>query len=486
MVLFASPALAQGGACVLITDKPPELAGARGYVLRVGSLEQSGRNEKPNHLRSGMRLLLENDRVARNENQMGRAYLLGKLLALWTRQDGANAVETRKTLGLSGDPNATVDLYKLIDSAFTEVEKINPACGDSTRQYREAVFSEMYNPAVSAVNARQYDSALVLAERALVVAPRSGKAWNLIAQAKYGRNDLDGYADALLKVIEYGPTDPALKGAVEQAYMNLGTLYLQRAQQAQGEAKQGHARQAADVFRRYTEYKPDDPTGKVRLANALQILGDSSGVDRIYEDMLKDPSKFTSTQLAEAGVASYRGERYEEALVFFEESLKQNPYHPQTLFNYINTSIAAKKLVQATERLPKLFEVDPSNVANFTLAARAWQGMFLDSTTTVEQKQMGQDSTIKYIMLRDSSDVNVVFAPFAPAPGNAQTLGGTIENRTEAAKSYDLSIECLDAKGNTVATATVAVPDVGPKSSKPFRATCTGANIAAFRYKPVS
>jgi tetratricopeptide (TPR) repeat protein len=297
---------------------------------------------------------------------------------------------------------------------------------------------------------------------------------------------MEGYAAALEKVIEFGPADPAMQPSVEHAYMNLGTLHLQQAQRAQGDAKQAPARKAADVFRRYIEYKPDDPTGKVRLANALQILGDTAGVDRIYEEMLKDPAQFTSTQLAEAGVASFRGQRYDEALVFFDESLKQNPYHAQTLFNYVNTSIAAKKLTQATERLPRLFEVDPSNVDNFTLAARAWQGLFLDSTSTVEQKEMGTDSTLKYIILRDSSEVSVKFAPFAPAPGNAQTLTGVIENRSESQKSYELSIECLDATGAAVATATVPIPDVGPKSGKAFRAACSGEDIVAFRYKPVT
>jgi tetratricopeptide (TPR) repeat protein len=171
--------------------------------------------------------------------------------------------------------------------------------------------------------------------------------------------------------------------------------------------------------------------------------------------------------------------------VFFDESLKKNPNHAQTLFNYINTSIAAKKLAQAAERLPKLLEVDPSNVDNFTLAARTWQGIFLDSASTVAQKEMSPDSTLKYLKLRDSAEVNVKFAPFAPVPGNAQTLSGVIENRSEAAKSYELSIECLNAEGTAVATATVPIPDVGAKSGKAFRASCSGAGIVAFKYKPL-
>ena len=187
-----------------------------------------------------------------------------------------------------------------------------------------------------------------------------------------------------------------------------------------------------------------------------------------------------------AGSASYRGAHYDEALIFFGESLKKNPYHAQTLFNYVNTAIAAHDLDKATERLPRLFEVDPSNVDNYQLAARAWQAVFFDSTTAVARKEIAQDSTLKYLRLRDSSDVSVKFEPFVAIPGNAQTLNGVLQNMTEAAKSYEIAVECLNEKGEAVATATVPVPEVGPKSGKQFRAACRGAGIVAFRYKPVT
>ena len=483
--LIPAGSLLAQGTCAIETANPPELRGARDRLVRIGAPENSARNEKPQHLKSGMRLLVENDRVARNRNQVGRSYLLGKLLALWLRQEGSQPFETRETLGLSGNQEEKLDLFRLVDSAFNVVEASNAHCIDSTRQYREAVFSDVYNPAVTAVNARQYDTALVLIERALVVAPRSGKSWNVIAQAKYGLGDMEGYAEALQKVIELGPEDPVLKAVVDQAYMNLGTLRLQEAQRAEGEARITAARRAEEIYRKYTELRPDDPTGMVRLANALQILGDSAGVARIYDAMLQSPDRFTSTSLAEAGVASFRGQHYDEALVFFGESLKKNPYHAQTLFNYINTAISASQLDEATERLGRLFEVDPSNTDNFTLAARAWQAVFLDSASTVERKQMSQDSTLKYLVLHDSAEVSVKFDPFVAVPGNAQTLQGLVENKTEAAKSYELSVECLNEKGESVASAAVPVPDVGPNSGKRFRAACRGAGIVAFRYKPL-
>ena len=476
------------GRCVIVTDKPPQLLGARRYVLLVASLEASGRNEKPQHVQRGMRLLLEDESLARSDNQLGRSYLLGRLIAVWLRQDGSNPIDTRKELGLGGNQGDSVDLFRLADSAFSVVEAANPACADSTTQYRESIFSSVYNPAVTAANARQYDSALVLATRALVVAPRSGKTWNVIAQARFGKGDNPGYEEALRKVIEYGPADPDLKGAVEQAYFNLGTLKMQEAQRAQGEPRTTVAREAEQIFRKYTEIKPGDPTGKVRLAQTLQMLGDTVGVNALYAEMLKTPEQYSATALAEAGVASFRGGRHVEAMAFFDASLKKNPYHPQTLFNFVNAALSAHKLDAATERLPRLFEVDPSNTDNLTLAARAWQMVFMDSSasSTPERKKIGTDSTLFYLQKGQDATVHVKFDPFAPAPGNAQTLTGTLENRGEVARSFELVIECLDEKGAVAARATVPVPDVGAKSFKRFRATCSGASIVGFRYKPVS
>jgi tetratricopeptide (TPR) repeat protein len=435
-----------------------------------------------------MRLLLEDESLARTDNQMGRSYLLGKLVAVWLRQDGSHPIETRKTLGLGGTQTDSVDLFRLADSAFSLVEAANPACSDSTTQYRESIFSSVYNPAVAAANARQYDSALALANRALVVSPRSGKTWNLIAQAKFGKGDNPGYEEALRKVIEYGPADPALKGPVELAHFNLGTLKMQQAQRAQGDSRTAIAREAEEIFRKYTQLKPDDPTGKVRLAQTLQMLGDTAGVNALYAEMLKNPEQYSATALAEAGVASFRGGRHVEAMAFFDASLKKNPYHPQTLFNYINAALSAHELDAATARLPRLFEVDPSNTDNFTLAARAWQMVFMDSSasSTPARKKMGTDSTLVYLQKGQDAKVHVKFDPFAPAPGNAQTLTGTIENRGDAVKSFELVIECLDASGVVAAGATVPVPEVGPKSFKQFRATCSGDEIVGFRYKPVS
>jgi tetratricopeptide (TPR) repeat protein len=486
LLVGADAAFAQRGSCVLDTEKPQVLYGARRYVLLIGTPPQPNqiRNEKPEHLKTGSRLLLEDERVLNIENQTGRAYLLGKLYVLWLNLPGTTPIVTREQLGLAGPKDAPVDLYRVIDSAFTVVENSNPACADSTSPYRRTVFAHVYNPAVAALNAKQYDSALVLANRSLVIFPRSASAWNVVVQAKMGKQDMPGYAAALRKLIEVGANDPTVKGTVEQGHYNLAILRMQDAQKAEGEARRTAAKEAETIFRKYLEMKPGDPAGSVGLAQALQLLGDSAAAGGVYADMLKNPEKHSAASLAEAGVAAFRAQRYEEAMQFFDASLKKNTHHAQTLFNYINAAISAKKLTEATGMVPRLIAVDPSNYDNITLAARAWQAVVLAAGGTPSKE--ATDSALHYVSARSNSTISVKFNAFVPRPGNAQTFEGVIENRSDAAKSFDFPVECLDATGGVVATTKITVADIPPKAAKEFKVQCAGAGIMAFKYKPVS
>jgi hypothetical protein len=144
--LTATAGTAAAQACVIETGKPAQLAGARRYINLIGGGDRQ--SEKPNHLRSGSRVLVE--QTEKIDNQIGRFYLLGKLYAIWLGQEVATPVTTRGFLTLEGDPNAPVDLYAEIDAAFDKVESMNPACADSTRPYRMTVFGRVFNKALEA------------------------------------------------------------------------------------------------------------------------------------------------------------------------------------------------------------------------------------------------------------------------------------------------------------------------------------------------
>jgi hypothetical protein len=95
------------------------------------------------------------------------------------------------------------------------------------------------------------------------------------------------------------------------------------------------------------------------------------------------------------------------------------------------------------------------------------------------------DSALKYQTAMTSLPAKVVFTEFTPSDAKT-TLGGSVANQTDAAKSFNIKIEFIDKAGTVVATQDVAVGPVEPHKSASFTTSATGAGIVAFRYAPIS
>ncbi|MFP5354173.1 MAG: hypothetical protein ACLGIK_03320, partial [Gemmatimonadota bacterium] len=94
------------------------------------------------------------------------------------------------------------------------------------------------------------------------------------------------------------------------------------------------------------------------------------------------------------------------------------------------------------------------------------------------------DSLLKYFKRMSEAPVKVTFNLWAH-DGTKHTLGGAIENLTDAEKSYTMKVEFLDAAGTVVTTKDVAVDAVGGKKSKAFRVEVEGEGVVAYRYAPL-
>jgi predicted Zn-dependent protease len=139
---------------------------------------------------------------------------------------------TRGDFRFLGDSKAPHDLYAAMDTAFSKVEAENPACADSTSRYRAAVSQMAYSEARAMLEAKKYDSAVVLAKRSLVADPKGAAPWNILAEANKQRNDTVGFREALRKVSQAPGTDPITTKAKAQAFYNLAM----RRQKADGGA----------------------------------------------------------------------------------------------------------------------------------------------------------------------------------------------------------------------------------------------------------
>jgi tetratricopeptide (TPR) repeat protein len=476
LALTLSAELAGAQACVIETSRPALLSGARRYVTLIGASERAG--EKPNHLRSGARVLVE--QTENIDNQIGRWYLLGKLYTLWVRTDGAEPITTRGFLTLNGDQNEEVDLYAEIAKAFDKVEALNPACVDSTRPYRMSVYGGLYNSALELRNAEQYDSAETLARRALVLNPKSTGSWNVIASARKAKGDEAGHEEMIKKVIEVGLIDPDGKALATAAMYNLGVTKLNASLELEGAAQMAKAKEAEQLFRQYLTLEPGSGEAASALARALRVQGDESGMEGIFASMLNEPAKYTAGQLFEAGVGSMQGEEYELAIRLFESGLEKNPYFRDALFNLANAYFSVDSAAKMLSTLQRLVVVDPSNADNYRLMAGAWQRVSRGLTVQAEVKA-AQDSLLHYLELSQTIPVHVRVS-WIPTR-NAGVVDVVVENRAEATASYVVDFDFLDAKGAVVKSGKASVSAVDPKAAKAARVEVEGPGIVAYRYK---
>lgn len=483
-VWAASGAAAQQGTCDINDGSPYQLNSAKIYLNKV----QGGKlDEQPQHLRDAVRVLTDNgDKIS---NQIGRNYLLGKAYAQWMQQKAipsitpTTPITKRGTVGLTTNPDQTIDLVAAMDTAFSAVEAAKPECKATLRPYRYNVHVALVNKAIALLDSSKVDSAEALANEALVAFHNGPYALNLLANIAQKKND-DAAAIAMYKqLIDATGNDTAFKKMRDVAMYNLGVLVVGQAEKATGDERKTRANEAVQMFRDYLKQQPDNANAQSALARALALAGDTSAVASLYDEMLEDPSKHTDVQLFEAGVGAARSGRQETAVKLFTAGLEKNPYYRDALFNLATTYFALKQYDQMLPVVQRLVAVDPDNPDDWRLMAGAYQGLSR-AQTNPKLKKAQTDSLLKYIQKSDSLPVRVAFSTFGHT-GATTSLEGTVENRGTSAKSYTLDFEFLDPTGKTIATKSVTVGPVAPKATAPFRVDVTQSGIVAFKYAPL-
>jgi tetratricopeptide (TPR) repeat protein len=199
--------------------------------------------------------------------------------------------------------------------------------------------------------------------------------------------------------------------------------------------------------------------------------------------MIANPSKYTEAQLFDAGTAAFRAGQLQTAAKLMELGYQANPWLRGGLFNLANTYW---KLEQWNKMLPisqRLVSIDPNNPDNYQLVAIAYQGLAKGSKAPATKRSMN-DSLMKYLGKGEKLPVRVMVNEFTH-DGTNYKLIGSVENLGAAAKNVVLKVDFLDKQGNVVTTQNATV-STGPKERKSFALQASGAQIAAFRYAPIS
>jgi tetratricopeptide (TPR) repeat protein len=425
-----------------------------------------------------------------NADSVGRAYYLGQAYILLLQQPGITPVGARSSYGIATEPTATVDLFAAADSAFTTVETAMPACRPELSQWREQKpWLDAMNAAIAAVNAQQFDSAAAYANRALTIDKRAPYAYTVLASVATNKKDYATATSMLQKAIDAAGADTLYADAKENAMFDLANTYNMQFDAAAGAEKSAAAQKAVAAWKEYISAGNNSARVAHALMSAGQILEaqkDTAALAQLYAPVLANPSKYGEQVLLNSGVLATRAQKKNDATTFFAAALALNPNQRDALKNLAASYIGANQPDKVIPLVDKLVTLDPNNADNWLLYAYAYSGM-LKNTKDPKLTKTYTDSLVKY---NDKSEklnpvLNITEFSMSGADKHAE-LGGTIENRGTAAKSYTISVDFLDKSGAVVGTQSTTVGPVQPKASVPFKVPFDGDGVVAYRYKPIS
>ena len=477
-------------------------------------------------LRDAMKLLSEADP---KRNPVGKSFVLGKTLVLWmTQPNVVNGMASRGSLGFTTDTANKYDVIAGIDSAFSVVETANPECVTQTGAYRQQKgWVDLINRSLEFSNSGNMDSAVVLAKRSLQLSKTAPYAYVVLAQGAQ-KNNQPKDAIANFKQAIALAKDTAMADNRRSWLMTMGNYASELAEDAQGADKQAYVAEAKSAFDQLakdpgTKFADVARTGQARVAS---LSGDTTAIKASYADQLANPGAFSYNSLMMAAVTAAKTNQSKDAIKLFEAARKVNPYHRDVLYNLARLYLLDSAYTQAIPVSRELISVDPSNPDNYQLLAIGYAAIQKSYGTKQKEleakaKALGQrantaksqaaknaaidsaarldkqikaytdtsktyvDSALKYQTAMTSLPGKVVFTEFSPSDAKT-TIGGSIQNMGDAAKTFTLKIDFVDKGGNVVTSQTVQVGPVDPKSAKPFKAEATGAGIVAFKYAPIT
>jgi tetratricopeptide (TPR) repeat protein len=423
-----------------------------------------------------------------NDNPTARNYLRGEAYILFLMQPNTPAVVQRSALGLTTNPNGTVDLYAAADSAFTIVEKASPECVTTISQWRQQKpWLNALNGAINALNAGQLDSAEILAKRSLVLDRRAPYAYSVLGSVAENRKNWSAANDYWKQTLEAAGTDTTYADVRIKTLYEIASAASDRTESATGAAKRAAAKEAIKPWQDYLAVANNDLLLADAIDNAARIYveaGDSASVATVYAPILANPSKYGEISLVHAGVVATRNGHQDDASRLFDAALAKNPYSRDAINNLAATYIQNGQFPKAFPLIDKLITLDPSNPDNPLLYAFAYQGMY-KGTKDKKLQKIYTDSLVYFNNKSENAPVKLLVSEFTRRPDQT-TLSGTIENRGTTAKTYNLSVDLLDKSGAVITTETATVGPVAPKSSAKFKITSAKGGVYGYRYKPLS
>jgi tetratricopeptide (TPR) repeat protein len=492
-IVVATPAYAQTPAapaaspaastCQIEQGKPQSIARATLSLTRAQSEMKSGDPMKD--LKDIVTQLTAPG--YKNENPVGRAFLLASAYVFMLDRPGIVAVMPRSAVGITTDPTAPIDLFAAADSAITIVEQSSPGCETYMAPFREQkAWLNVTNGAINALNANQLDSAEVFARRSLTLDRKSPYAYSVLASIAKTRKNYPMMLEYSKQALVAAGTDSSYADIRDRTNYDIAATMTLRAQEATGAEKKAMAREAINGWLPLLTTK-DDVQGTQAVQNIAKMYiaaGDSLQLGKIYAPMIVDPQNYAEGTLLQAGVLASQFKRPDDAALLFNGVASRNPYQRDALNNLAASYIQAGENDKVVPVIDKLVALDPSNPDNWLLYAFNYVGL-MKHTKDPKLTRMYNDSLVYYNTKSEKMPVKVQFTEFT-RNNDGTVLAGSIENRSTTAKTYALSVEFLGPKGEVVYSETANVGPVAPKGTKTFTIKTPKTGVAGYRYKPLT
>jgi tetratricopeptide (TPR) repeat protein len=362
-----------------------------------------------------------------------------------------------------------------------------PECVPVIQQWRQQKpWLNALNGAINALNANQLDSAEMLAKRSLVLDRQPPYAYSVLGSIAHNRKDFAAANNYWKQTLEAAGTDTSYADVRSKTMYEMATAASDQADLATGAAKRAAAKQAIKPWQDYIAVATNDLLLADAIDNASRMYydaGDSVSVPSVYAPVLANPSKYGELALVHAGVAATRNGRQADASKLFDAALAQNPYSRDAINNLAATYIQNNEFSKAFPLIDKLVAMDPSNPDNPLLYAFAYQGMY-KGTKDKKLQKIYTDSLVYFNNKSENAPVKFTVSEFTRR-ADGTTLVGNIENRSAAAKTYNLSVDFVDKSGAVVDTQTASVGPVAAKSKATFKISSPKGGVYGYKYKPL-
>jgi len=489
LLLLAAPlhlAPAQGPSCSVDFSKPKEVGQAAEAVDQARAL---GGNPAlaQRSLKEAMRALQDPKKVA--GNPVAVSLLRAQVYLLWLQQPGVGETVTNEQLNAAGDRSAIVNLIASFDAELRSVETGRPECRDEIASLRNSkAWVDRIQKAFGALEAGQADSAAYWVSRSVQLNPRS--PWTMRAQAELA--DRQGRPLELIALLQGAISEAATDTSLAAMAQDMRVRLAVAADEQSG-AQQGAMRDSlrALAVATFTRLLADNPTGNLgnfafnRASQLLQLAQDSVGVRSILARLVATPGTYGEDVLLQAANVARIAQRRADAIALYEGVRGRNPYNRDAAYILALFYYEAKDPAAMAPLVERSLEIDPIN-AEIAQLRSLLLGLQADAEKDAAKKKelRAKQSAATESALRMETTQRVAITQMEQK-STGLTMTGTLENLSDAPRSYVLGIDFIDATGGTLDSASVQIPTVAPTQQGTFSVTSTKAGVIGYRFRPM-